>query len=243
MPGGGTVSIVARAVTVNSADGLPVDDGKYIKISISDQGPGISGDIFDCIFNPFFSTRENAGGLGLSTSYAVIRKHDGHIAAESRAGAGATFHIYLPVSVKKTTSTAPVKPSPPTGNPRILVMDDEASIRKMVGVMLKRKGFEVDAAMDGTEALEKFKAAADAGSPYDAVILDLTIPDGIGGKETVGAMREIDPKVKAIASSGYSNDPIMSDYKKYGFKRVLEKPYETRKLIQTVFNILEDQES
>ncbi len=229
MPNGGTVRIIAENITLANADG-PLKKGDYVRISIRDQGIGIPEEYLDAIFDPYFTTKEKAGGLGLSICYSIIQRHQGHIGVESTLGVGTTFVIYLPAAQteyreeKQTEKTMVMN-----GNGRILVMDDEETIRSIVGDILQYLGYTVDFAKDGEEAVDMYSSR-----PYDAVILDLTIPGGMGGKETIKHLRAIDPAVKAIVSSGYSNDPIMSDFAKYGFKDVIIKPY----TIHEISNVL-----
>ena len=180
-----------------------------------------------------------ASGLGLAATYSIIKKHDGYITVESRPGAGTTFHIYLPASDK----IVPEKEEDLliTGHGRILVMDDEESIRKLVGRMLNNLGYESEFARDGIEAIEMYKAAMESGMPYDAVILDLTIPGGMGGKVAINKLIEIDPEVKAIVSSGYSDDPVLANFQEYGFKGMMPKPFESLSLSKVLHEVIEDE--
>jgi len=228
MPNGGIIRVAADNFIIEERSGLPVKPGTYIRITIADQGVGIAEKQLSNIFDPFFTTKQLGSGLGLTTTYSIIKKHDGHISVESRLGAGTTFYIYLPASDKIVPKKEDVHLM--SGQGRILVMDDEAPLRKVVGKILEKLGYESDFAKDGAEAILLFKQAKESGKPYDAVILDLTVPGGMGGKETIKKLLEIDPEVKAIVSSGYSDAPVLADFRAYGFKAVMPKPFELRSL-------------
>jgi PAS domain S-box-containing protein len=235
MPGGGLLKVGAENITIgtdkeDTMDGL-LKEGQYIKISIDDNGTGIGKEHLDKIFDPYFTTKEKGSGLGLATSYSIIKKHSGHITVESQIGAGTTFSIYLPASKKKIAGdkgregpAASLKEKKHKGM-KVLVMDDEAVIRDVVGEMLTSLGYEVDFAIEGDEAIGMYRKAKESGEPFGAVIMDLTIPGGMGGKEAVKKLLEIDPGVKVIVSSGYYNDPIMANFRNYGFSGVINKPY------------------
>jgi len=213
--------------TVLSADTMPpLPAGKYVKISIQDHGPGINPEHLPRIFEPYFTTKKAGTGLGLATVYSVVRKHNGQIKAISEPGKGTTFEIHLPASqTPASPAHSPTKPEKFSGHGRILVVDDEAPIRKFLTMMLQKFGYEAETANDGEEAIARFTAAQSAGTPFDVIIMDLTIPNGMGGCEAVRRLRELDSKVRAIASSGYSLDPVMANYRDYGFCGVIPKPY------------------
>ncbi|MFZ0450712.1 MAG: PAS domain S-box protein [Desulfatiglandaceae bacterium] len=236
MPKGGIIQIVAKNLIIEDRHGLPLNPGRYIRISIKDQGVGIAKEHLSNIFDPYFTTKQKGSGLGLATTYSIIKKHDGHITVESRLGVGSTFHIYLPASEKALPEKDQVRLI--TGQGKILVMDDEASLRKTVGKMLENLGYEAELAKDGAEAIRMYKEAKESGNPYDAVILDLTIPGAMGGKDTIKQLREIDPEIKAIVSSGYSDDPVMATFKKYGFKGIMPKPFESQLLGNALQKVL-----
>ncbi|MFC1716250.1 PAS domain S-box protein [Candidatus Poribacteria bacterium] len=239
MPDGGKISISAENMAIGAASGLPLESGAYIKISVVDQGTGISQEHLQRIFDPFFTTKQMGSGLGLATSYSIIEKHNGHITVESQMGAGTTFHIYLPASPEGVlTGEGEEEKKPITGEGRILVMDDEELIRELVSDMLTSIGYRVTTAIDGTEAIELYKAAMESEDHYDAAIIDLTIPGGMGGKETIQRLVEIDPEVKAIVSSGYSNDPIVANFREYGFRGFVAKPYKTRELSEVLHRVI-----
>jgi signal transduction histidine kinase/ActR/RegA family two-component response regulator len=235
MPEGGTVRISAENTIIGAEPVLPLEPGAYIKISIQDEGTGIAKKHLERIFDPFFTTKQAGSGLGLATSYSIIEKHNGHITVESRIGVGTTFHIYLPASpAGALIEEQKENEKPIMGDGKILVMDDEKHIRDLASDMLDKIGYKVITTIDGTEAIELYKEAMESGNPFDAVIMDLTISGGMSGKEAVQKLIEIDPEVKAIVSSGYSNDPVMADFGKYGFKGVVAKPYKIRELSEVL---------
>jgi CheY-like chemotaxis protein len=236
MPEGGSIQVAAENIIIEDTLGLPVHSGRYIKISITDQGVGILEKHLLLLFDPYFTTKHEGSGLGLATAYSIIKKHDGHITVDSRVGVGTTFHIYLPASDRAVPEKEEVKLI--EGRGRILVMDDEASLRKIVGRMLTRLGYEPEFAENGGEAIEMYKRAKEAEKPYIAVILDLTIPGGMGGKEAIKNLLEIDPEIKAIVSSGYSDDPVLANFQEHGFKGLLPKPFESRSLGQVLREVL-----
>jgi len=238
MDAGGTIRISAANITVNMNHGLPLRPGNYVLLKFQDSGSGISEANLNKIFDPYFTSKENGSGLGLTTAYSIIKKHDGHITVDSQEGVGTTFNVYLPSSkeeIRKKTKDAKVDIQ---GKGKILAMDDEKMIRGLIQEMLHRMGYEVELANDGEEAIGLYRRAIEAGRPFDAVILDLTVPGAMGGKEAIGKLCEIDKNVKAIVSSGYSIDPVMSNYEEYGFCGVVEKPYNLQKLGETLNQIL-----
>ena len=234
MPDGGSLNIKAENLRVEDTDPdsrLPLLPGDYVHVSIQDQGVGIPREHLEKIFDPYFSTKalgvQKGMGLGLSTSYAIVHKHGGHMAVDSTPGLGTTVDIYLPVE-NRSEKIQGNTPSQDTSLPpmrRLLLMDDEEMMRKMAPQMLKRQGYAVETVKDGVEAIEAYQKQQKSGNPFDAVILDLTIKGGMGGEQTIGELMKIDPNIKAIVSSGYFNDPVMSDFKKYGFTGRIAKPY------------------
>jgi len=240
MPEGGMIEIACNNIFVPGEDSLPLKDGKYIRLSISDSGAGIPKENLARIFDPYFTTKNEGKGLGLAMVYSIVRNHEGHITAASTPGEGTTFTIYLPAAEAAVVECKVDEIRMVDGIGRVLVMDDEEHIRDVTGEMLDYIGYDVAFAKDGTQAVELFVQARESVQPFTAVIMDLTIPGGRGGKETIKLLREIDPEVKAIVSSGYSNDPIMSDYKAYGFSGVITKPYKVTELRKVLHKVLEN---
>ena len=238
MPEGGVIRVRLENVSVSERDGLSLKDGKYLKLSIKDQGVGIPAKILPKIFDPYFTTKQKGSGLGLATAYSIVKNHEGLITVESEPGVGTIFHIYLPASEKAMIGDKDSDRSVVAGEGKILLMDDEEMIRDMASEMLSLLGYEVDVARDGEEAVELYCLAKDSDNPYAAVILDLTVPGGMGGRETIRRLMEIDPDIRAIVSSGYSHDPIMSDHKRHGFSGVVAKPYSAEELSRTLDSVI-----
>jgi len=238
--GGRIIDISARNVRLAGTEGVPLNEGDYVRITVKDSGSGIAPEIIRKIFDPFFTTQERASGLGLAISYSIIKKHGGHICVESREKCGASFDVYLPaltVARAERADRPAVEPAA-HGSGKVLVMDDEDVVRDVSGEMLKLLGYDSDFATDGRQAVEMYKKAWDAGTPYAAVIMDLSIPGGTGGKDAIVKLLEIDPGVKAIVSSGYSKDPIMSNFRKYGFSDVIAKPYRVSEFSRIVKGVI-----
>lgn len=227
MSGGGVISVSCENIARGDRELSNFADRDYVKLSITDQGSGIPSEYLKKIFDPYFTTKKKGNGLGLAITHSIIKKHGGHIELASAQGIGSTFHIYLPAAASGPVAAKEADESTEvfTGRGRVLVMDDEEIIREVAGELLSCMGCEVASANDGIEALEKYKKAFEAGEPFDAVIMDLTVPGGMGGKEAVKSLLEIDPGAKVIVSSGYSNDPIMASFREYGFCEVILKPY------------------
>lgn len=229
MPGGGIINISLEQVSVGR--NIPsLKPGPYVKISIKDHGEGIPPENLSKIFDPFFTTKPKGNGLGLSTAYSIIQKHNGYLAVESECGAGTTFYIFLPASEKELAGETKGTEILVGSKKRILLMDDDKMILNVGTEMLEHLGFDVECAQDGRETINLFGKARDAGSPFDIVIMDLTIPAGMGGRETVAELIKLDPDVKAVVSSGYSNDPVIASFGKYGFKGAIIKPYKIEDL-------------
>jgi PAS domain S-box-containing protein len=235
MPAGGTITVQAENAMLG--DELPLPKGRYVKIAISDQGIGIPSNYLGKIFDPYFTTKQKGSGLGLASVHSMIRNNAGYITVESQVGVGTTFYLYLPAVEGEITSETESATRPMQGHGRILLMDDEEMVRNVLGVMLERLGYEVQNAVNGEEAIKKYIAAQQEGRPFTALIFDLTVPGGMGGREALHQILDRDPEAKAIVSSGYSDDPIMADFQKYGFSDVLVKPYrmlELSKILQKV---------
>lgn len=238
MPEGGIISVRAENMAAGKEHALPLKEEKYVRIAIEDQGIGIAKEHLPRIFDPYLTTKQKGSGLGLTTAYSIIKNHDGYISVESRLGEGTRFDIYLPACEKAIAEKKVFEERPLVGKGKILVMDDEEIVRNVVGEMLRSIGYEVEFARDGAEAIEVYKKAGESGEAFNAVIMDLTVPGGMGGKEAIKKLLEIDPRVRSIVSSGYSNDPIMSNFKKYGFRGVVAKPYEMKNLAKVVHRVV-----
>ncbi|MFA5110098.1 MAG: response regulator, partial [Desulfobaccales bacterium] len=169
--------------------------------------------------------KQKGSGLGLATAFSIAKNHHGYISVESKLGEGTTFRVYLPASDQKVIRQPQEQMELISGKGKVLVMDDEAMVRQVLNRMLESLGYEAKFAKDGVEALELFMEAQQSGDTFAGVILDLTVPGSMGGKETMARLLKLDPHVKAIVSSGYSDDPIMADFKKFGFAGVIAKPY------------------
>jgi two-component system, cell cycle sensor histidine kinase and response regulator CckA len=226
MPEGGTIQIACRNIPAGDGIKLGLGPGRYVRISIQDQGSGIRPEHLAKIFDPYFSTKQRGSGLGLATVYSIVKRHEGTIKVHSQLGKGACFDIYLPAS--DHLPAIPSQSMPATrfsGSGHVLVMDDEQPVLKLVVKMLAKLGCQPLSAQDGAEAVRLYAEAKAQGRIIDAVILDLTVPGGMGGRQALKQMQAIDPAVKAIVSSGFSNDPIMAQYRDYGFAAVVPKPY------------------
>ncbi len=238
MPEGGYIQVKAEEVYVRDDGSHPsLNPGRYIRITISDQGSGIPKDVLPKVFDPFFTTRENASGLGLSTCYSILKKHRGGIEIESEEGKGTDVYIYLPV-FEGVEEARPVERKKDVKGGKILVVDDEEDIRNICRDFLSTLGFTVDVAGDGIEAISIFKSSMDSGSPFDLVILDLTIPGGMGGVDVLKRLKNMDPQIKAIVVSGYSTDPVLSRFREYGFSGALVKPFMLKDLEKTVKEVM-----
>jgi len=240
MAEGGEMNIKAENVTLE-ADELPLlAPGRYIVIEIEDRGTGIPAKHLDKIFDPYFTTKQKGSGLGLATAYSIVEKHGGVIKVQSLMGEGTIFSIYLPALDQKIMRNVRPREEIKKGKGRVLLMDDEESVRVTAEAMLKKLGYEVETAFDGTDVVNKYRSALETGAPFDVVILDLTIPGGKGGREALARLKNIDPAVKAIVSSGYSSDPVMAEYSEAGFMGVVSKPYSLQELSQVLGTVLED---
>ena len=240
MPEGGAITVCIQNTTVDADNKYLIKEGEYVKIAISDTGAGISEEILNKIFDPYFTTKKEGSGLGLATCYSIIKNHRGYITVDSKAGAGTTFYIYIPKSEKEISlEEKEAEGKLIYGKGKILIMDDEEILRNAAGMILGELGYSVDFAKDGKEAIELYKNAKDSGEPFNAVLMDLTIPAGMGGKDAIKKLIEIDPDVRAIVCSGYSTDTTMSEYENYGFKEAIVKPYNIEQLSRTVYKVVE----
>ncbi|MBN1292687.1 MAG: PAS domain S-box protein [Candidatus Latescibacteria bacterium] len=238
MPEGGIINITAKNVTIQPGSNIPLEAGNYIRITIEDKGTGIPEEHLLKIFDPYFTTKQKGSGLGLATSYSIIKQHEGHITVKSKVGTGTTFHIYLPASIKKISEKEEIEDEIKIMRGKVLVMDDDDAIRDVVDKMLELMGHTVEVASDGTEAIELYKKHWETGNPFDVVIMDLTVPGGMGGKEAIQKLIEFDPDIHAIVSSGYSNNPVVAHYEKYGFKGNISKPYKFDELKRVLNKVM-----
>ena len=237
MPQGGIVKIQAQNTVMEANSRFK--PGRYIMITIQDQGIGISPANLPKIFDPFFTTKKDGNGLGLATSYSIVTKHNGYIEVESREGSGTSFFVYLPaleIKVPQPKSNGEVEVS--VDGYKILIMDDELNILHAVGEMLTCYGYRVVLTTDGAEAIILHKQAMMSNEPFDAIIMDLTVPGGMGGQEAIAQLRDFDPQVKVVISSGYADDPIMAHYEQYGFVGVVTKPYKIDELNEVLLKAI-----
>ncbi|RPH39569.1 MAG: response regulator [Desulfobulbaceae bacterium] len=241
MPGGGTLMVTAVNETLAENNALSLPPGTYIRLTFADQGCGISNDDLKRIFDPYFTTKSAGNGLGLASVHSIINRHGGHIGVSSEIGKGTTFKIFLPslgdIYTKFQTGIATQATGAQKGG-SILVMDDEEMIRDIASSILTHLGFKVTTCADGDEAVELYKNSIESGIPFLAVIMDLTIPGGLGGKEAAEKILTVSPKACLIASSGYSNDLIMSNHQEYGFSRAIAKPYNIHEVEQVLGSLL-----
>ncbi|MBW1713076.1 MAG: response regulator [Deltaproteobacteria bacterium] len=238
MPQGGVIDIRAQNVTLNEPNQLALKPGQYVAVSIKDQGPGIAWEDQAKIFEPFFSTKKQGSGLGLAAAHSIVAKHQGRLTVASEPGQGAVFHLYLPASLEALPASRNDQPETLTGQGKILVMDDEEMIRKVLSDILSRLGYEVVTASDGAQAVELYRQGLASGKPFDAAIMDLTIPGGLGGQEAIKELAAMDPKVKAIVSSGSPNNPAMSSFRDHGFKGMVSKPFSLKDISRVLHQVL-----
>ncbi len=238
MPEGGTIVIKGSNISLAPSNQYALYPGKYIHLSISDQGSGIKKEYLKKVFDPYFSTKQKGSGLGLAVAYSIISKHDGQLTVDSTLGEGTTFTLLLPASEDPQVTDTDLQHGLVIGSGSILVMDDEDFIRDLASVMLLKIGYKVALAEDGEAAIKLYREALEAGKKYDAVILDLTIPGGMGGKETLSQLKALDPGVRAIVSSGYSNDPVMANHTQFGFCDAVKKPYLIQEMSQVLHTVI-----
>ncbi len=238
MPHGGNLWVSVRNVKMESNNLFLIPEGNYVEIIIEDEGIGIPPEHLPRIFDPYFTTKEEGSGLGLAISYSIIQKHGGHIRVKSKVGKGTSFYIYLPALEKQKQDIETRKEKVITGKGRILVMDDEEIIRSTLQEALEFLGYNVITVPDGKSAIKEVANAIENGKPFDLVILDLTIPGGVGGKEVLHHIRHLDPEIKAVVASGYVNSLAFSKFKRYGFQGVLKKPFTIQELSSVLQEVL-----
>jgi PAS domain S-box-containing protein len=238
MPDGGAISLDMQNVVLSEKSGVPLPKGKYVRIGITDTGAGIPEQHISRIFDPYFTTKKKGSGLGLATSYSIIAKHGGTITVSSVPGDGTTFFLYLPASDRRHVPAKAGAAKPISGKGKVLVMDDEEVVRTVASLMVSSLGYTIEVAENGDQAVERYVSAMRSSSPFDAVILDLTVRGGMGGKETAAMISAIDPAVRAVVSSGYSDDAVVAHYREYGFSAVLSKPYQVEELGRVLQEVL-----
>lgn len=243
MPHGGIVRVSARNVETEDEPGALLPAGHYLKITIADRGCGIEEDLVTKIFDPYFTTKPNGSGLGLSIGYSIVKKHGGLLHLEDSSSAGSTFSFYLPAvadeSSLQTKSLQGERP-PEFRHQRILVMDDEDAVRELTSELLGTLGFDVTSVSDGVEAVQTYERALEKGENFQAVILDATIRGGMGGVATIERLREVDPDVTAIVCSGYSDEAALSQFLAYGFRGALPKPFTRHELADVLQQVFSD---
>jgi len=242
MPEGGFVEVAAENQVLLEGDVASLPAGAYVRLEVRDAGVGIAPEHLGKIFDPYFTTKPEGTGLGLATVYSVVRRHEGQIQVDSQPGAGTAFTIYLPASNAPEAPVAPDLATVPTGTGRVLVVDDEPLVRGIASRMLEKLGYQPTAAADGAEGVRLYAEARAHGEPFVAVLMDLTIPGGVGGREAVQRLLALDAQAKVIVSSGYSDDPVMAQHRDYGFRGVVAKPYKLSDLAQTLEAVLKEDE-
>lgn len=225
MPRGGQISVVAENRTFAKQEHKVLPEGRYVCVSVQDEGVGIPHDIQSRIFDPFFTTKAKGNGLGLATSYSILHKHDGHIEVDSETGRGSIFRVYLPESKLPSQPVEMPAVAEHVGHGHVLVMDDEEFNRELARSNLESMGYAVIPAADGEDAIQKCSEAKMAGTPIRLALLDLTVPGGMGGLQTAENLKRLGPDMILIATSGYADDPVMANPGAFGFTHCLRKPF------------------
>lgn len=246
MPQGGHLHLALENCSITDGTVPGLAPGDYLRCSMRDEGVGIRSADLDKILDPYFSTRREGSGLGLATVYSIVTKHGGHIAVQSRVGEGSTFTLYLPASNQGAAPEVPRDSTPPdtpkarNNSGRILIMDDERMICELGATFLGSKGYQVDTAHDGQQAIALYTASLQQGVDYDCLLMDLTIPGGMSGKDALTEILKLDPDARAIVSSGYAADPVMANYEAYGFKGCITKPFFISALLSEIRRVLDE---
>ncbi len=241
MPGGGVLRVKAENVTISEEDLLPLTPGPHVRISILDQGLGIPAEHLKKVFDPFFTTKQKGSGLGLSTSFSIVKRHDGSLHVDSRLGGGTEVRVYLPAVADGQPAEGRRKDAFFKGSETVLLVDDDEVLRGSIARALERLGYRVQTAADGGEGVRLYQEARASGRPVDLVVMDLTIPGGMGGLEAAREILAADPGARLIASSGYSTDPVMSGFLDHGFRAVISKPYRMEDLAETLRRVLTEE--
>ncbi len=240
MPEGGQITVRAENATDRDRQSPILRAGRFVKLSITDQGIGIDEAQLGKVFDPFFTTKEKGNGLGLAIAYSIVSNHNGHINIESKVGKGTTVSLWLPGTQEGVPAIIKIESKTMKLRGKVLIMDDEQYIRDLGTRIFEKLEWTVETATNGTEAIEKTRKAKQDDTPFDVAILDLTVPGGMNGKEAMGKMLDIDPSIRGIVSSGYSTDPVMSDYEKFGFKNAVPKPFERDELVNAVYEVMQE---
>jgi two-component system, cell cycle sensor histidine kinase and response regulator CckA len=242
MPQGGGLTVQAENTEIQGGNALPLKEGPYLRIIFADEGIGIPEEHLAKVFDPYFTTKgmgvQKGMGLGLSVCYSILKKHQGHILVDSQPGKGTTVTLYLPAQAGQATG-ADLKKTLSTDAVRVLIMDDELHIRDIERAYLEMLSYEVTDVKDGQEAIDAYKKALHLGTPFDLVILDLTVRQGLGGQLAMERLLKIDPEIRAIIASGYADDPVIEHYGDYGFRGALKKPFNGEEMKNLVENILQ----
>jgi PAS domain S-box-containing protein len=237
MPCGGRIKVLGKNVELAEAAAPGLAPGKYVAVAVADEGQGIDPQNLQRIFDPYFTTKNLGTGLGLATAYAIVGQHGGLITVDSEPGRGTCFNLFMPAWEGLVQEDKAVEAKPLAGHGRILVVDDDALVREVVSKMLVKLGYDPVLAQDGREALALYTQAQDAGHPFAAVILDLTIPGGMGGVEAAEHLLARDPQARTVVSSGYADHPIMVNYRHYGLRGAIAKPYKMAELSKVLHQV------
>jgi len=242
MPNGGVVTVRAENILEGERrweNALQVEPRRYIRISVVDKGIGIPKEHLSRIFDPYFSTKQQGSGLGLATTYSIVKNHGGFIAVDSQPGCGTTVRINFPASGSRDVEE-PAQPVVHTSGSRhrVLIMDDEAAVRTLAANMLEFLGYDAEVVDGGSAALEHFERARASGHPFDVVLLDLSVPGDLGGTEAVDRLGALDPEVKTILMSGFTQHPAVTEFRTYGFSAVITKPFTLQELSATLHSVI-----
>ncbi len=242
MPQGGQINISTENIILAKDNPYLLAPGKYVRITFADEGHGIAAEDLPRIFDPFYTTKPDGSGLGLATSFSIIKNHDGHISVEDSPDSGTEFQVLLPATDAPVAELLPDDEEMFQGSGKVLVMDDEEAVRVLAQEMLKHLGYEPVLASNGEEVLRLYQSAMQENAPFKAVILDLTVPGGMGGSETGKKLLALDPNANILVSSGYANDPVMAFYEKYGFSGIVPKPYKVAELSKKLHAVLRNKD-